>query len=199
MRYWLILGAAAIWPLAMAIPAGAQPFGYPSNCANAQRVINQAIRDRRTGHSGAAADLLRTHSAEIRRCRNSPAVGGYFRRYPGDGGTWYGPANRGLGAYDEHHQWRDADWWRKNRPAWVHQHHPEWAKAGGEHRTERPASGRVAPHAFGHEGSAGGHHGSAATHDGGHGHGGAHSEGHHAEGHHGEGHHAEGHHGEKKP
>jgi len=31
-----------------------------------------------------------------------------------------------MGAYDQNHQWRDADWWHQNDPNWVYQHHPEW-------------------------------------------------------------------------
>jgi hypothetical protein len=31
-----------------------------------------------------------------------------------------------MGAYDNHHQWHDADWWHDNHPDWVHQNHPEW-------------------------------------------------------------------------
>ena len=31
-----------------------------------------------------------------------------------------------MGAYDEHHHWRDREWWKKNHADWVHQHHPHW-------------------------------------------------------------------------
>jgi hypothetical protein len=30
------------------------------------------------------------------------------------------------GAFDNDHQWRDADWWHQNDPNWVAEHHPDW-------------------------------------------------------------------------
>ena len=43
----------------------------------------------------------------------------------------------GMGAYDHHHHWRDADWWHRHDPGWVTQNHPEWYHAhpgwGREH------------------------------------------------------------------
>src|SRR5208282_1821238 len=31
-----------------------------------------------------------------------------------------------FGDYDEHHVWRDAQWWHGNNPEWMYSHHPEW-------------------------------------------------------------------------
>jgi hypothetical protein len=35
--------------------------------------------------------------------------------------------HRGWGDYDEHHEWRGADWWHEHHPVWFWDHHPEWA------------------------------------------------------------------------
>lgn len=36
----------------------------------------------------------------------------------------------GGGAYDEHHNWHNQEWWEDHHPDWVKQHHPEWANNG---------------------------------------------------------------------
>jgi hypothetical protein len=36
--------------------------------------------------------------------------------------------HHGLGAYDQHHEWRSADWWHAHAPGWTWQHHPQWAE-----------------------------------------------------------------------
>jgi hypothetical protein len=52
----------------------------------------------------------------------NPAYG-----HPGYPGAPYAGANpSGPGAYDDHHQWHDRNWWVSNQHAWVEQHHPEW-------------------------------------------------------------------------
>ena len=33
-----------------------------------------------------------------------------------------------YGAFDQNHQWRDANWWHQQNPNWVAQNHPEWGK-----------------------------------------------------------------------
>jgi hypothetical protein len=38
-----------------------------------------------------------------------------------------GGPEHGIGAYDQSHQWRDADWWHQHDPGWVNKNHPEWA------------------------------------------------------------------------
>ncbi len=37
-----------------------------------------------------------------------------------------GGGNRGMGAYDAHHQWHNSNWWAANNPQWTQQNHPEW-------------------------------------------------------------------------
>lgn len=39
------------------------------------------------------------------------------------------PQTFSAGDWDEIHQWRDRDWWVKNRRAWVALHHPDWFKS----------------------------------------------------------------------
>jgi hypothetical protein len=39
---------------------------------------------------------------------------------------------RGLGAYDSSHTWRDANWWHQNDPGWAAKNHPEWAASHPE-------------------------------------------------------------------
>jgi hypothetical protein len=34
-----------------------------------------------------------------------------------------------MGAYDRNHQWQNSQWWFKNDPNWVRQHHPQWAQS----------------------------------------------------------------------
>jgi hypothetical protein len=51
---------------------------------------------------------------------------GYYpgHNYPGYAGNpGYNAAN---GAWDEHHEWRDRQWWLKHNPDWVKSNHPEW-------------------------------------------------------------------------
>jgi hypothetical protein len=43
------------------------------------------------------------------------------------------------GAYDEHHQWHNEDWWRQNNPAWVQQYHPDWAANHPAYANNNPA------------------------------------------------------------
>lgn len=38
----------------------------------------------------------------------------------------YRPPPPVYGAYDQHHQWHDRDWWLKNDRPWVEHHHPTW-------------------------------------------------------------------------
>jgi len=38
--------------------------------------------------------------------------------------------HRGLGDYDQHHEWHDADWWREKQPDWVRKHHSDWLANG---------------------------------------------------------------------
>jgi hypothetical protein len=54
----------------------------------------------------------------------------YYGPYgPGYGyGYGYSPTYAYLGDYDEHHRWRDRDWWVDNHHSWVHEHHPEWVQ-----------------------------------------------------------------------
>jgi hypothetical protein len=33
-----------------------------------------------------------------------------------------------MGAYDRHHEWREADWWHQNDPDWVYHNHPDWIR-----------------------------------------------------------------------
>ena len=33
-----------------------------------------------------------------------------------------------MGAYDNNHQWHNADWWHHNDPDWMYDHHPEWVR-----------------------------------------------------------------------
>ena len=40
------------------------------------------------------------------------------------------PPPNGYGDYDEHHQWRDQNWWYEHHPDWVAQHHPDGAHNG---------------------------------------------------------------------
>jgi hypothetical protein len=63
--------------------------------------------------------------------QNHPEWMGGHRGYPPPPGGYpayagnpaYNPAN---GAWDEHHKWRDREWWEKHHPDWVKQNHPEW-------------------------------------------------------------------------
>jgi hypothetical protein len=34
------------------------------------------------------------------------------------------------GDYDDHHNWRNQEWWMNHHPKWVHHHHPEWVGNG---------------------------------------------------------------------
>jgi hypothetical protein len=43
---------------------------------------------------------------------------------------------RGFGAYDNHNQWRDADWWHQNDRRWFYRNHPEWAENHPQWRDE---------------------------------------------------------------
>jgi hypothetical protein len=38
--------------------------------------------------------------------------------------------HHGIGDYDQHHEWHDADWWRDHEPKWVQTHHPDWLTNG---------------------------------------------------------------------
>jgi hypothetical protein len=47
--------------------------------------------------------------------------------------NWHPPSNnpnwqhpQGEGAWDQHHQWREQEWWVSHHPNWVKQHHPGW-------------------------------------------------------------------------
>jgi hypothetical protein len=52
-------------------------------------------------------------------------------------------AERGIGAYDSNHVWRDENWWHAHDPNWVSQHHPEWAQ---NHPEWGQNHAEVAPH-----------------------------------------------------
>ncbi len=56
----------------------------------------------------------------------TPAYG-YGSYYP------YGPGYAAppvvYGDWDEHHVWRDRDWWVEHRRPWVEEHHHEWLTA----------------------------------------------------------------------
>jgi hypothetical protein len=38
--------------------------------------------------------------------------------------------NGQWGAYDQHNQWHNQQWWTQNNPGWVQQYHPEWMSGG---------------------------------------------------------------------
>ena len=44
--------------------------------------------------------------------------------------------NGRWGAYDERHEWHDADWWHDNHPDWFWKNHPDWAKNHPKWREE---------------------------------------------------------------
>jgi hypothetical protein len=62
-------------------------------------------------------DFLKSHPNVWRSVKNN---------YAGNMGNVPMP-NRGWGAYDHQHQWRDYSWWHEHDRNWFWKNHPEWA------------------------------------------------------------------------
>jgi len=113
MKFQMILASAAIACMGFGIPAFAQ-----APAPQTETMLQ---------------DYIRTHP-EVQRdpaLFNNPA---YLSQHPGlarflQNHPYAELQTERMGAYDQNHQWRNADWWHNNDPNWVEAHHPEWNKS----------------------------------------------------------------------
>jgi hypothetical protein len=81
-----------------------------------------------TKHPNAQAGLvndpgyLAKHQGMAKWLQQHPAVSAYARQ------------QGQIGGWDQKNQWHDRGWWTQNNPAWVHEHHPEWAEEEPQER-----------------------------------------------------------------
>jgi hypothetical protein len=52
------------------------------------------------------------------------------------------------GDYEDHHHWRDRDWWYKKEAKWVKKHHPHWQPW---HGSDDSPYGKAYGHGDGHD------------------------------------------------
>ncbi|MGH7779982.1 MAG: hypothetical protein ACREQR_09155 [Candidatus Binataceae bacterium] len=120
MKRLFTITAAALFALAAAGLAFAQNYD-----ADFQHFLNK--------HPNEAAQL-RANPKLIDNptwVHNHGAMAQYLDNHPNVRRSIRGQVNggRGYGDWDEHHVWRDPDWWQQNNPTWWRQHHPEWAES----------------------------------------------------------------------
>jgi hypothetical protein len=124
MNFRLILASMAFAGLGFAMPALAQ-----APAPEAEAVLQQYIASHpEVQRNPSLLDNPSYLSAH-------PDIGHFIQTHP-----YVRQQTMRMGAYDTNHQWRDEDWWHKNDPNWVNQHHPEWnqshpqwANQGGYH------------------------------------------------------------------
>jgi hypothetical protein len=130
---WL---CASAFVALMASPAMAQAPINPAEIADFNNFLNSNPRVAReltanpylVGDKNYLASRPDLHSYLAKRKHLRQALQtspGQFMYQEGRYGWNYGAP---LGAYDDSHRWRNADWWHQNNPNWMWQNHPEWAK-----------------------------------------------------------------------
>src|SRR5882757_1234539 len=126
MKQFRIIGAVAILLLAMGLPSTSMAKMY--NSARLDHWLNehQGIKNKLAANPNLIYNKdFREDHPELRTfLQNHPDV--WKKLGPGPGGVAGGP--RGWGDYDDHHEWRDADWWHDHDRGWMYRHHPEWVE-----------------------------------------------------------------------
>ena len=126
MKQFRIIGAVAILLLAMALPSTSMAKMYNSERLDHWLNEHQGLKR----HLAANPNLIynrdfREDHPELRQfLQNHPDVWEKLERDHGVGAR--GPGR--WGDYDDHHEWRDADWWHDHDRAWMYRHHPEWVE-----------------------------------------------------------------------
>jgi len=68
--------------------------------------------------------FLENHPNVARQAHEMGATGGHHHHHH-EAAAAYPP---GEGAYDQHHQWHDRNWWVNNDRSWVETHQPGWLR-----------------------------------------------------------------------
>ncbi|MGD0290036.1 MAG: hypothetical protein ABSC63_10340 [Candidatus Binataceae bacterium] len=111
MKLRLILASVALACVGFGAPAFAQA---PSAQADLQRYIANHPELQRNPSLLSDPAYLNSH----------PAYAGFLQTHPA-----IRAETQQMGGWDRNYQWRDADWWHRNDPDWVFEHHPEWNRA----------------------------------------------------------------------
>jgi hypothetical protein len=124
MRLKLIGGALAMAVATIFVAASAFAQGMPNPAAW------QAFQ---RNHPQVAAEI-RANPEVVWNShwqKTHPAFVKWAEAHPGDYKALRHSGYFGYGAYDQQHQWRNAQWWQQNNPTWAREHHPEWWQGQG--------------------------------------------------------------------
>jgi hypothetical protein len=126
MKQFRIIAAVALLLLAMGLTSTSMAKMYNSERLDHWLNEHQGIKNK------LAANPNLIYNKDFRE--DHPELRQFLQNHP-DVWQKIGPAPRGLaggpgrwGDYDEHHEWRDADWWHAHDRAWMYRHHPEWVE-----------------------------------------------------------------------
>ncbi len=114
--------AGAILLLAAAIPA----LAMAQNAEFGEK-MNKYLNEHPKMAAKVRADPSLLYDKKFRRAH--PELQQYMQDHPQ---VYKRMDERGLGAYDSGHTWRDASWWHEHDPGWINKNHPEWAASHPE-------------------------------------------------------------------
>jgi hypothetical protein len=116
MKRFRILWAVAIVLVAMSIPS-------ISSAQYSEQRLDKFLSQR----PDLKRELERNPSLIYNKAyrKKHPDLQEFMQNHPNVWGKLKG-SNR-WGAYDEHHDWHEADWWHEHNPGWMNKNHPEWA------------------------------------------------------------------------